>query len=241
MVINEKKEILVVKEKLSAVEKVKWKLPGLLHVKYCGLVDPNEAIEGAAIREVFEETGIRTQFQSIVGFRHQSNYRFGQTNHKITDLYAICRLFPLNMDISICPSEIAAATWLSVYICFPNYYALSRNMLYTISVRHALFIYSYTILLPLLTLGQSISWFVRQLQNVLMSKTTISPTITNLNVTSRHSKLTVLLSLELILCKREKNLIKLYFLNQFPSIPIFSFVYFNKFKKSMFDINLLTM
>ena len=36
-----------------------WKLPG-------GLVDPGESIQEAAIREVWEETGVKTKFKSVL-------------------------------------------------------------------------------------------------------------------------------------------------------------------------------
>ena len=47
-----------------------WKFPG-------GLVDQGETIEKAAIREVWEETGIRADYIGILGLREQLNFRFG--------------------------------------------------------------------------------------------------------------------------------------------------------------------
>jgi ADP-ribose pyrophosphatase YjhB (NUDIX family) len=44
-----------------------WKLPG-------GLVEAGESIEVAAIREVWEETGVKTKFVSILGFRELLSY-----------------------------------------------------------------------------------------------------------------------------------------------------------------------
>jgi len=44
-----------------------WKLPG-------GLVETGESIQEAAIREVWEETGIKTKFVSILGFRELLRY-----------------------------------------------------------------------------------------------------------------------------------------------------------------------
>jgi 8-oxo-dGTP diphosphatase len=44
-----------------------WKLPG-------GLVEEGESIEQAALREVWEETGVKCAFKQIVGFRELLKY-----------------------------------------------------------------------------------------------------------------------------------------------------------------------
>lgn len=59
--INDQNEILVIKEKVRWYNN--WKFPG-------GHVDKNENILNAAVREVFEETGVETEPMGIVGFRH---------------------------------------------------------------------------------------------------------------------------------------------------------------------------
>ena len=59
MVFNEKNEILLVKEAHAKVER--WKMPG-------GLCDPGESMADAVKREVWEETGIRANFQSVLAF-----------------------------------------------------------------------------------------------------------------------------------------------------------------------------
>ena len=48
-----------------------WKLP-------TGLVEQGEDIPDAAIREVLEETGVRTEFVSILGIRHGHKIAFGR-------------------------------------------------------------------------------------------------------------------------------------------------------------------
>ncbi len=79
-----------------------WKLPG-------GLVDQGEYISQAAEREVFEETGIKAKFHSILSFREKLEYKYGQP-----DMYFTCLLKPETFDINIDPQEIKAAKWMKV-------------------------------------------------------------------------------------------------------------------------------
>jgi ADP-ribose pyrophosphatase YjhB (NUDIX family) len=58
-----------------------WKLPG-------GLVETGESIEEAVKREVWEETGVKTKFSSVLGFREiVKSSLFSQP-----DLYYVCIL-----------------------------------------------------------------------------------------------------------------------------------------------------
>jgi ADP-ribose pyrophosphatase YjhB (NUDIX family) len=77
IVLNSKGEILVIQESYSELANY-WKLPG-------GATDRGEELSQAAIREVEEETGLRTQFVSLLGVRHLQQYRWGEytTHHLI--------------------------------------------------------------------------------------------------------------------------------------------------------------
>lgn len=99
-VINEAGQVLVVKEKFS--QRPQWKLPG-------GMSDAGEDIGEAARREVFEETGIKAEFVSILAFRHQHNFR-----HGCSDLYFVSLMKAKTTEIKPCRQEIAECCWMDV-------------------------------------------------------------------------------------------------------------------------------
>lgn len=68
-----------------------------------------EDLAVTAMREVVEETGIEAEFVSVLGFRHQHNFRFG-----CSDWYFICLMKALTTEIKHCPQEIAECKWISV-------------------------------------------------------------------------------------------------------------------------------
>ena len=85
--IDDAGRLLVVKE-WSDVEgggrepSKQWKLPG-------GLLDAGETFAEAAVRETFEETGVRTRFRSLLSFWHRHGLTWGKS-----DLYYVARLEP---------------------------------------------------------------------------------------------------------------------------------------------------
>lgn len=102
VVINDKNEILCVRELRNAYSK--WKLPG-------GLADLGEEIFTCAEREVMEETGVEAEGQSLISLRHTHNLQFGRS-----DLYVIARLKPKPNQTKLVAQEgeIAACAWVPV-------------------------------------------------------------------------------------------------------------------------------
>ncbi|XP_055959785.1 nudix hydrolase 7-like [Mercurialis annua] len=100
-VINNIKEVLVVNEKNGGFRGTGvWKLP-------TGVVNEGEDISKAAIREVFEETGIETEFVEVLTFRQSHQSFFSKS-----DLFFVCMLRPRSFDIQKQDSEIEAAKWM---------------------------------------------------------------------------------------------------------------------------------
>ena len=100
VVINDKNEILVIKEKVSNLG---YKLPG-------GHIDNGEMISTALEREVLEETGIIVQFESIISLGHFYPHQFHKSN-----LYVLCIASPKTSEINIQDTqEILDAKWVDV-------------------------------------------------------------------------------------------------------------------------------
>ncbi|GLU20616.1 hypothetical protein SLE2022_368070 [Rubroshorea leprosula] len=101
VVINEKREVLVVQENSGILHGTGlWKFP-------TGVVNEGEDICAAAVREVKEETAIDTKFVEVLAFR-QSHKSFFEKS----DLFFVCQLEPLSSDIQKQDSEIEAAQWM---------------------------------------------------------------------------------------------------------------------------------
>uniref|UniRef100_A0A3Q0SQ74 Nucleoside diphosphate-linked moiety X motif 6 n=1 Tax=Amphilophus citrinellus TaxID=61819 RepID=A0A3Q0SQ74_AMPCI len=95
-------KVLVVQDKNKTQNA--WKFPG-------GLSDPGENIGATAVREVYEETGVRSEFRSLLSIRQQHNHpgAFG-----MSDMYIICRLSPLTYEINFCTLECLRCEWLGI-------------------------------------------------------------------------------------------------------------------------------
>lgn len=103
VVLSENREILTVLERMDLVARPQYyKLPG-------GMLERGEHISEGVVREVYEETGIKSEFQGLLSFRHHHRGQFSTSN-----IYAVCLLKPLSFDISIDETEIGKAMWISV-------------------------------------------------------------------------------------------------------------------------------
>ncbi|WCJ42606.1 hypothetical protein M5689_023403 [Euphorbia peplus] len=101
-VINQNKQVLVVKEKCPCSCSGIWKMP-------TGYINKSEDIFSGAVREVKEETGVDTKFLKLVAFRHAHQLAFEQS-----DLQFICMLKPLSYKITVDEKEIEDAKWMEV-------------------------------------------------------------------------------------------------------------------------------
>lgn len=118
LVVNDKNEILVVSERFALIPK-SWKLPG-------GYAEPNENIVDAAIREVLEETGIKTVFNTVISLRHSHGGVFG-----CSDIYCVVSLTPISSELHRCEREIAQTKWMPCeeYLQHPNVHETNRHFL----------------------------------------------------------------------------------------------------------------
>lgn len=102
VVLNERRELLVVCERHRRTSQRYYKLPG-------GALQPGEHLVEAVLREVLEETGVEAKFEALVCFRHWHGYRYGKS-----DIYFVCRLTPLTQDVTMQAEEIEECLWMPV-------------------------------------------------------------------------------------------------------------------------------
>lgn len=107
IVIAENK-ILMIQEKIKSHHSI-YKLPG-------GMLDLGSSLEESVIREVYEETGIKTELDKMVSVFNSHPYRFDKSN-----TYYTFKLKPLNFNINIIDTnEIALALWYDLDEFFAN-------------------------------------------------------------------------------------------------------------------------
>ena len=103
VVLTPERDLLVVREKFGVGgREPTLKLPG-------GALLAGEHLGQAVEREVFEETGVRAEFESIACFRQWHGYRYGKS-----DIYFVGKLRPLSREITMQTAEIQECLWMSV-------------------------------------------------------------------------------------------------------------------------------
>ncbi|KAL7597972.1 hypothetical protein Lser_V15G20892 [Lactuca serriola] len=99
IVLNDKREMLVVQEKMGQLRGI-WKIS-------TGIIHEGEDISVGVVREVKEETGIDTEFVEVLAFSQEHNVFFGKS-----ELFFMCMMRPLSYDILVQETEIEAAKWM---------------------------------------------------------------------------------------------------------------------------------
>lgn len=99
IVLNDKREMLVVQEKMGILRGV-WKIS-------TGIIHEGEDISAGVVREVKEETGIDTEFVEVLAFSQEHKVFFGKS-----EILFLCMMRPLSFDIQIQETEIEAAQWM---------------------------------------------------------------------------------------------------------------------------------
>lgn len=124
LVVNDtSRQVLVVSEKHYTFPQ--WKLPGgvvnpgntnkFLDYLFCCSISfilnsvPDEDLIDAVIREVQEETGVKSEFHSLLTVRHAHKRAYN-----CSDLYITFALKPLTTEINKCDREIKDCKWMDV-------------------------------------------------------------------------------------------------------------------------------
>ena len=119
VVLRRNRDLLVVCERhRNPGQPPFYKLPG-------GALQPGEHLAHAVMREVLEETGIKTEFEGLVCFRHWHGYRYGKS-----DIYFVCRLRPLSDEITMQEDEIEECIWMPVddFLASPDISVFNKSI-----------------------------------------------------------------------------------------------------------------
>ncbi len=101
-------KILLIQERIKSHHSL-YKIPG-------GTVEQGASLEESVIREVYEETGIKSEVENLVALLHAHPYRFNKANS-----YYAFKLKPLSFEIDIKDTnEIALALWYDLDRFFLN-------------------------------------------------------------------------------------------------------------------------
>lgn len=117
-VLSDANEVLVVSERYSLIPN-SWKLPG-------GYVEPKENLIDAVIREVREETGIETEFETVISLRHSHG-----GSYDCSDIYVVIGLRPKTLELKRCEREISKLAWMPVdeYLNHENVHETNRHFI----------------------------------------------------------------------------------------------------------------
>lgn len=100
VILDDSDNCLLIKTQRSPII-IQWRVPG-------GLVETDEDFETAVMREVIEETGVKTKVIGLLGMRERTNYLFGRR-----DIYSLFLLEPLSFDIEVTDThEISDCKWM---------------------------------------------------------------------------------------------------------------------------------
>jgi len=100
VVINNNNEILLVRDRIHTAHSI-YKLPG-------GMLEHAQSLEDGVVREVWEETGVKTKLLKMVSLLNSHPYRFNKSN-----MYIVFHLEAQSFEIDIVDThEIEKALWM---------------------------------------------------------------------------------------------------------------------------------